>query len=188
MDDRSDEPPAGLTPLARLCEEVIALRERTDRQHRTFEQLLAQTRDDMSAGLRQFVAEAQAAYQYLRDELTGEKRFSLSVLAALIDRACDLNRLAKSCPALDGQSPELIRWADAVSAAARQADTDLARLGVFRFDAAFGEPYQPALHERIGSKQTAGLDPLRIAEQIDPGYACRKPDVVLRRAKVLLSE
>src|SRR5437763_10711364 len=93
--------------LARVCAELIALRERNDRQHKLFEQALAQTRDDLQARFGQFAADAQSAYQRLRDELTGEERVSLALLAALVDLTLDLQKVSESRPALDGTPPVL---------------------------------------------------------------------------------
>src|SRR3954447_12444964 len=99
-------PPAEPT-LRRVCAELIALRERTDRQHRLFEQTLSQTRDDLRAGFGQFAADTQHAYQRLRDELTGEKRLSLALLNALADLAMDVQKVAAARPSLAGGPPDL---------------------------------------------------------------------------------
>ena len=54
-------PDATGSALQRLCAEVVALRERNDRQHKLFEQALAQVRDDLHARFGQFAADTQAA-------------------------------------------------------------------------------------------------------------------------------
>jgi hypothetical protein len=64
----------------------------------------------------------------------------------------------------------------------------LAQFGVHRYDAVVGSAYAPALHERVGSRSVEGMGPLLVAQQIEPGYASRQPDFVLRRAKVLITE
>ena len=64
-------------PLLRLCNEVVVLRERSDRQHKLFEQALAQARDDLIGRFGQFAGDVQHAYQQLRTELTAEKHFLL---------------------------------------------------------------------------------------------------------------
>ena len=115
-------------PLQRLCAEVIALRERNDRQHKLYEQTLGQTRDDLRAAFGQFAADAQRAYQQFRDELTGEKRNALALLSQLVDVATDLDRLAAQRPALDGAPPEVAGWAEGVAVAARKAQAMLAQL------------------------------------------------------------
>src|SRR5205807_1510662 len=86
-DTAGDPPDPTGSALQRLCAEMIALRERSDRQHKLFDQALAQVRDDLGARFGRFAADAQSAYQRLRDELTGEKRVSLALLNALADAA-----------------------------------------------------------------------------------------------------
>ena len=49
-------------------------------------------------------------------------------------------------------------------------------------------PYNPALHERVGSKRVEGMNPNLIAEQRERGYASQQPEFVLRRPKVIVSE
>ena len=51
-----------------------------------------------------------------------------------------------------------------------------------------GSAYNPALHERVGSKRIEGMGPLLVAEQRERGYASQQPEFVLRRPKVLVSE
>lgn len=185
MSDALD--PAGST-LQRLCAELIALRERNDRQHKLFEQTLAQTRDDLRARFGQFVTETQAAYQRLREELTGERRQSLALLNALVETALDLDKLAAARPAPERESGQLAAWADGIAVAARKARALLAQFGVHSFDAVVGSAYVPALHERVGGLAIEGMEPLRVARQIEAGYASGQPDFVLRRARVLVSE
>lgn len=175
-------------PLLRLCAEVVVLRERSDRQHKLFEQALTQARDDLIARFGQFAGDAQHAYQQLRTELTGEKRASLALFNHLLELALDLERVAAAKPPFDGASPALAGWAEGVEVLARRARAVLAGQGVHRYDAEVGSAYQPALHERVGGQRVAGLEALRVAEQVEPGYASQQPDFVLRRAKVLVSE
>jgi len=191
MSDAAPLPPPSDAPaeptLRRVCAELIALRERNDRQHRLFEQALGQARDELQAKIGQFAADAQQAYQRLRDELTGEKRHSLALLNALMDLALDLQKVAAARPPLDAGTPAA-GWAEGVAVAARRAEAVLAQFGVHRYDAVVGSPYQPALHERIGSRSVEGMGPSLVATQVEPGYASQQPDFVLRRAKVLITE
>jgi hypothetical protein len=173
----SDPGYVGTPTLERLCAEMIALRERNDRQHKLFEQTLSQLRDDLGDKFAQFTKDIQQAYQHLRGELTAEKRHSLALATMLLDTAMDLDRLAASQPPNEG-----------VAVAARKAQATLAELGIHRYDAHFGEEYRPALHERTGTERVEGLGPGRIARQLEPGFASSAPDFVLRRAKVLMSE
>jgi molecular chaperone GrpE (heat shock protein) len=174
--------------LQRLCAEVVALRERNDRQHKLFDQALAQVRDDLQSRFGQFAADVQSAYQRLRDELTGEKGRALAALNALVDAALDLDKLIAARPTPDGKPPEMSTWADGVAGAARKTRTVLAQFGIHPYDAVLGSAYAPALHERVGGLKIEGMEPLRVARQIEPGYASSQPDFVLRRAKVLISE
>src|SRR3954452_9011039 len=115
------------SPLIRLCEELIALRERTDRQHKFFEAELAHTREELQGRFDHFASDVQSAYQRLREELTSEKRLTLTLLNTLIDQALDFERLARS-----GGS-------DAVGVAARAARDALAHFGVHHFRPEPGE-------------------------------------------------
>jgi molecular chaperone GrpE (heat shock protein) len=182
----SDADVPGEPTLRRVCAELITLRERNDRQHRLFEQALAQTRDDLQSRFERFAADTQQAYQRLRDELTGEKRHSLALLNSLVDVALDLQRIAAARPQIDETAAAA--WADGVAVAARRADAVLAQFGVHRYDAIVGTAYVPALHERIGAQTVDGMGPLLVAQQVEPGYASQLPDFVLRRAKVLITE
>lgn len=174
MSDDVSNPPE--PTLRRVCSELIALRERTDRQHRLFEQALSQNRADVGARFERFAADIREAFQRLREELTGEKRYSLSLLNALTDLALDLQRVA----AAEGT--------ETVAVAARRAEALLTQFGVHRYDAIVGSAYQPSLHERVGCQRVDGLAPLQVARQVEPGYASRLPDFVIRRAKVLIGE
>ena len=62
------------------------------------------------------------------------------------------------------------------------------KFGVHPYDAIPSSPYSPALHERVGSRRVEGMDGLRIAEQVEQGYASQQPEFVLRRPKVIVSE
>jgi len=178
---------AGTPTLERLCAEMIALRERNDRQHKLFDQSLSQTRSDLDDKLKTFTADIQHAYQQLRDELTGEKRHSLALASMLLDLELDLERLASSRPPAAVGGPEQA-WGEGVAIAARKAQATLSQLGIHRFDAQFGDDYRPGQHERIGTERVEGLSPDRIARQLEPGFASSAPDFVLRRAKVMISE
>jgi molecular chaperone GrpE (heat shock protein) len=173
-------PPGSGSPheptLRRVCTELINLRERTDRQHKLFEQALSQVRDDLQTRFDRFAADVQQAYQRLKEDLTGEKRVSLALLNALVDVAIDLGKSAAA-----GGS-------DAVAVAARRADAVLAQFGVQRYDAEIGSTYQARLHERVGTRAVQGLAPGQVAQQIEPGYTSRQGDFTPRRAKVLVSE
>jgi molecular chaperone GrpE (heat shock protein) len=173
--------------LYRLCEELIALREKNDRQHKLFEQTLAKSRDALQTAFNSFAADTQRAYQQLRQEIHGEKRVSLALLNELLDIGFDLQHIVTVRPRAD--DPEAVaRWADSVEVQTRKVDAALRRHGILPYDAVIGSAYNPALHERVGSRRMDGMDPLRVAEQREHGYASQQPEFVLRRPKVVVSE
>src|SRR5579872_6087050 len=69
-----EEQTLGSSTLYNLLEAFIAMRERNDRQHKMLEQKF-----------NQFPGETHKAYQNLRQETQGEKRFSLALLNELLD-------------------------------------------------------------------------------------------------------
>jgi molecular chaperone GrpE (heat shock protein) len=183
----SPEPTLGTSSIYRLCEEVIALRETNNRQHKVFEQTLTRSRDAFQDAFNSFAADTQRAYQQMRQELHGEKRVSLALLHELLDVGSELEQIAAARPKSD-DAEAVARWADAVEVEARKVQAALRRHGIHPYDAVIGSAYNPALHERVGSRRMEGMDPLRVAEQRERGYASQQPEFVLRRPKVILSE
>jgi molecular chaperone GrpE (heat shock protein) len=177
----------GSSTLYKLCEEVIALREYDKRQLRSVEQTLNKVRDELKTSFNNFAADTQRAYQQLRQELHGEKRISLALLNELIEIAHDLQAIvaARPMPA-DGEAVQ--RWMEAVEVESRKVDAALLKHGIQPYDAVISAPYNPAIHERIGSKRVEGMGPLLVAEQVERGYASQQPEFVLRRPKVIVSE
>jgi hypothetical protein len=80
------------------------------------------------------------------------------------------------------------RWAEAVEVEARKVQAALLRHGIHPYNAVIGSPYNPALHERVGSKCMEGMGPLLVAEQQESGLASQQPEFILRRPKVIVSE
>jgi len=177
----------GSSTIYRLCEEVIALREMNNRQHKVFEQTLSKTRDEMRTSFNSFAGDTQRAYQQLRQEIHGEKRVSMALLNELLDIGMDLEHIVASRPALD-DAEAVARWVEAVEIESRKVQTALARHGIQPYDAVLGASYNPAIHERVASRRVEGMDALRIAEQRERGYASQQPEFVLRRPKVIVSE
>ena len=62
------------------------------------------------------------------------------------------------------------------------------KFGINLYEAPVGTPYNPALHERVGSTRIDGLPALMIAETVEKGYASQQPEFILRRPKVLVTE
>jgi molecular chaperone GrpE (heat shock protein) len=215
LDTSRNEHTIGSSSIYRLCEEIIALREITNRQHRMFEQTLTKTRDAVQTSFNNFAADTQRAYQQLRQEFHGEKRASLALLNELVEIAFDMQRIIAARPAspsppggvplgtgrgsggtdlraaheVSGTDQEAFaRWAEAVEVEARKVEAALLRHGIHPYNAVIGSPYNPALHERVGSQPVEGMGPLLVAEQQEPGWASQQPEFVLRRPKVIVSE
>lgn len=184
----TESPTLGMSSLYRLFEAFIALRERNERQHKLFEQSLARARDSLQAGFNSFVGETQKAYQQLRQEVHGDKRLSQVYLNELLEIHLDLARIVEARPAIPDGDDSLVRWFEALEVHHRKVQAALDRFGINRYDAVVGSAYQPALHERVGSRRVDGMDALRIAEQKEPGYASQQPEFVLRRPKVIVTE
>lgn len=170
----------GASTLFKLCSEVILLREKNDRQHKMFETTL-------KSSLNTFVADTQRAFQQLRQETQGEKRFSLAVLNELLDIHMEMEHIVAQRPAGDDVEA-LKKWADAVEVQARKVKDAVTRHGIKEYDAVISSAYHPALHERVGSKRVEGMGPNLVAEQRERGYASQQPEFVLRRPKVIVSE
>jgi molecular chaperone GrpE (heat shock protein) len=177
----------GSSTIYRLCEEVIALREMNNRQHKLFDQTLAKARDELKSSFNNFAGLTQDAYQQLRREVHGEKRVSLALLNELLEVGIDLERIAAARPAAEDREA-VARWMEAVEVQSRKVQAALLRHGIHPYDAVISSPYNPALHERVGSTRVEGMGPLLIAEQKERGYASQQPEFVLRRPKVIVSE
>jgi molecular chaperone GrpE (heat shock protein) len=186
------EPPTlGMSSVYRLFEAFIALREKNDRTHKVFEQTLNKTRDTLQGNFNSFAADTQKAYQSLRQELNGEKKVSLVLFNELLELSHDLHEIVEARPKvhLAGEEMEaLSRWMDAIEVQYRKVQATLTRHGIHPYDAVVGAPYNPALHERVGSCRVEGMEALRVAEQRDRGYASQQPEFVLRRPKVIVTE
>jgi molecular chaperone GrpE (heat shock protein) len=190
MPPEPETPTMGMSSVYRLFEAFIALREKNERQHRLFEQTLNRTRDSLEGRFNCFAAETQKAYQQLRQEILGEKKFSLALLNELLDLALDLDHILAARPVVpSGPEAELWRrWLEALEIQDRKIKEQLVRFGIQPYDAVIGSSYNPALHERVGSRRVEGMDALRVAEQRERGYASQQPEFVLRRPKVIVTE
>ena len=186
-----EAPTLGMSSVYRLFEAFIGLREKNERQHKLFEQTLNRARDALQSSFNNFAAETQKAYQQMRQEMVGEKKFSLALLNELLDLAVELDHIVTARPAVtaSGLDAEAIdRWMTAVEIQNRKVQEAVRKFGIHSYDAVVGTPYNPALHERVGSKRLEGMDALRVAEQVQRGYASQQPEFILRRPKVLVTE
>jgi len=166
----------GSSTLYNLLKAFIEMRERNDRQHKMLEQ-----------SFNKFAAETHKAYQNLRQETQGEKRFSLALLNELLDIHTEMEHIIAQRPALD-DAAAMTSWADAVAVQSRKVKDAVLRFGIQEYDAVISSAYNPALHERVGSARVEGMGPLLVAEQRERGYASQQPEFVLRRPKVIVSE
>src|SRR5262249_28065205 len=182
-----EAPTLGSSTLYRLCEEVIALRELNNRQHKLFEQALKNSRDAIQTSFNSFAGDTQRAYQQLRQEIHGEKRVGLALLNELLEINQELAHIVAARPGAADLNA-LAAWADSVEVQSRKVEAALARHGIHPYDAVIGSAYNPALHERVGSRRVEGMDGLRVAEQRERGWASQQPEFVLRRPKVIISE
>jgi hypothetical protein len=183
----SDGRPIASSSLYRMAEELIALREMNNRQHKMFEKSLKEARDDLRGSFNSFAADTQRAYQQLRQEVHGEKRISLNLLTELLDICMDLEQIVGVKPKID--NPEAVAlWIEAVEVEYRKVLSSVLKHGIQPYDAVIASPYNPAIHERVGSMRKEGLGPLLIAEQRERGWASQQPEFVLRRPKVIVSE
>ena len=186
-----DAPTQGMSSIYRLFEAFIGLREKNERQHKLFEQTLNRARDSLQGSFNTFAADTQKAYQQLKQDVQGEKRFSLALLNELLDLAIELDHILASKPSLSMSGPEADswqRWLEALEIQNRKVQEALGKFGINAYDAVVGSPYNPALHERVGRTKVEGMDGLRVGEQIQRGYASQQPEFVLRRPKVLVTE
>jgi molecular chaperone GrpE (heat shock protein) len=186
-DIESEPATQGMSSLYRLFEAFIALREKNERQHKMFEQTMARTRDALQSSFNAFAADTQKAFQQLRQELHADKRISLILLSELLDIGLELGHIAAARPHCDDREAVLC-WMEAINVQNRKVQDFLQKNGVHPYDAVVGSAYNPALHERVGSRRVEGMDALRIAEQTERGYASQQPEFVLRRPKVIVTE
>src|SRR6266481_9599403 len=98
-------PTMGMSSVYRLFEAFIALREKNERQHKLFEQTLNRARDSLQSSFNTFAADTQKAYQQLKQDVQGEKRFSLALLNELLDLAIELDHIVGARPALPVEAP-----------------------------------------------------------------------------------
>src|SRR5262245_58299064 len=163
-----------MSSIYRLFEAFIALREKNERQHKLFEQTLNRARDGLQSSFNAFAADTQKAYQQLKQDVQGEKRFSLGLLNELLDLGLELDHILAARPQLPAGGAEaeaFERWLHALEIQNRKVQDALVKFGIQPFDAVVGSPYNPALHERVGGVRLDGMDAFRIAEQRERGYA-----------------
>jgi molecular chaperone GrpE (heat shock protein) len=183
----------GSSTLLALLEAMIQLAERNKAEHKLFGQDLRAVRDAVKENYNAFAGEMQKAFQQMRKEFHGEKRVSLALLNELLELGLDVEQIAAARPRIaEGMSAEEVlavtRWADAVEVQSRKVQAALMRHGIHPYDAVVGSPYNPALHERVGTRRVEGMGPLLIAEQRQHGYASQQPEFVLRRPQVYVTE
>jgi molecular chaperone GrpE (heat shock protein) len=186
-----DTPTLGMSSIYKLFEAFIALREKNAREHKMFEQTQARSRDGLQSSFNSFASETQKAFQSLRQEIHGEKRFALALLNELLDLAIEYDHILQSRPKVTWYGDEanaVNRWMESLEVQSRKIQASLVTYGIHPYDAVVGSPYNPALHERVGSKRMEGMGPLLIAESKERGWASQQPEFILRRPKVIVSD
>ena len=184
-------PTMGMSTVYRLFEAFIALREKNERQHKLFEQTLNRARDGLQSSFNTFAGDTQKAYQQLRQDVVGEKKFSLTLLNVILDLGIEMNHILDSKPKHLPAGPEgeaLQNWLKSLEVHNRTIWDDIRKFGIQLYEAPVGTPYNPALHERVGSTRVDGLPALMIAETKEKGYASQQPEFILRRPKVIVTE
>jgi hypothetical protein len=189
--DSVEMPTMGMSSVYRLFEEFIKLREKTGREHKMFEQTLNRARDTLTGSFNSFAGDTQKAYQQLRQDILGEKKFSLLLLNMVLDHGIEMNHILDAKPKHipDGPDGDAMRgWIKALEVQNRKVWDDIRKLGISLYEAPQGTPYNPAMHERVGSTRVDGLPALMIAETKEKGYASQQPEFILRRPKVIVTE
>lgn len=184
-------PTLGMSSVYRLFEAFIQLREKTAREHKLFEQTQSRARDSLQSSFNTFAGDTQKAFQSLRQEILGEKKFSLTLLNVLLDLGLEMKHILDSKPKHLPKGPEsesLESWLKSLDVQNRKLWDDIRKFGIHPYEAPVGTPYNPALHERVGSTRVEGLPALMIAETVEKGYASQQPEFVLRRPKVIVTE
>ncbi|MEI7687762.1 MAG: hypothetical protein WCL32_22380, partial [Planctomycetota bacterium] len=131
----------GMSSVYRLFEAFIGMREKNERQHKVFEQTLTRARDTLQSSFNSFAADTQKAFQNLRNEVHGEKRFSLSLLNELLDLAIELDHIVASRPAVNWHGDEVDsvnRYMDSIEVQNRKIQESLRTFGVHPYDAIVG--------------------------------------------------
>ncbi len=182
-----EEHTLGASTIFKLCDEVIRLREMNNRKHQDFDRTLVKLRDELKSSFDKFAADTQRAYQDLRKETVGEKKFSMDLLMSLLEISQDLEHITAVKP--PAQDPEAVkRWIEAVEVQTRKVQAMVGQKNIKEYEARPGEPYNPALHKRVGSERVEGMGPLLVARTLKKGYASQQPDFVLQRPEVIVSE
>jgi molecular chaperone GrpE (heat shock protein) len=187
----SELPTMGMSSVYRLFEAFIGLREKTAREHKLFEQTINRTRDALQGSFNSFAGDTQKAYQQLRQDILGEKKFSLTLLNVILDLGLDMKHILESRPKHLPAGPEgeaIQSWIKSLEVENRKIWDDIRKFGIHDYEAPVGTPYNPALHERVGSMRVDGLPALMIAETKEKGYASQQPEFILRRPKVIVTE
>ncbi len=184
-------PTMGMSSVYRLFEAFIALREKNQREHKLFEQTLNRARDGLQTSFNSFAGDTQKAYQQLRQDILGEKKFSLMLLNVLLDLGIEMNHILESKPKHlpTGEKGEALEaWLKSLEVQNRKIWDDIRKFGIHLYEAPVGTPYNPAMHERVGARRVDGLPALMIAETVEKGYASQQPEFILRRPKVIVTE
>src|SRR4029079_18778670 len=127
-----------MSSVYRLFEAFIALREKNERQHKLFETTLNRARDGLQTSFNSAAGDTQKAYQQLRQDILGEKKFSLMLLNVLLDLGIDMNHILESRPKHlpDGPEGEALRnWLKSLEVQNRKIWDDIRKFGIHSYEA-----------------------------------------------------
>src|SRR3954471_18560217 len=140
----AESPTQGMSSIYRLFEAFIALREKNERQHKLFEQTLNRARDALQGSFNSFAGDTQKAYQQLRQDVLGEKKFSLTLLNVILDLGIEMNHILDSKPKKLPGGPEgeaLRNWLKSLEVQNRKIWDDIRKFGIHPYEAPVGTPY-----------------------------------------------
>lgn len=174
--------------MSKLITEVIKLRESVNRNSTNLDRNQSKTRTELQTSFNSFAADTQRAYQQLRQDIQGEKKFSMALLTVLLELGQELGHLMDRRPSSSDPQAKVDGWIEAIGVQTRKVQAALKQHGIVEYTVQPGELYNPALHERVGSERVDGIPPLMVGRQTEPGFASQLPDFKLVRAKVIVSE
>ena len=179
-------PPAGAPPAppdpARLSREVFALAARCDAGFTD----LAERLDGVQEALGALAARADEADRRhaALEHAAAADRLALAAVLDPLDDLLALVRAGSGRPDAPAQaSPALLAVLEPLAASQQAA---LARAGIEEIPAAPGAPFDPRLHDGVGTRPGAASAPGTVAEVVRRGF--RWQGTVLRRAQVVIAE
>ncbi len=123
----------GASTIFKLCDEVIRLREMNNRKHQDFDRTLVKLRDELKSGFDSFAKDTMRAYQDLRKETVGEKKFSMDLLMLLLEICQDLQHIMEQKP--KPEDAEAVKgWMEAVAVETRKVEDAVKQKNILEFE------------------------------------------------------